>query len=161
MPSASIPSFSAVCGMLKTDALRLRRDRFLIGISAYILAITVLMRWILPCCLSRHSELFCPSSRRRSTILAMVCSPWGQNIEPTHKLPRIGRSQCKDWTRSGLTNSLATRQVTLTYDGGPPGPGSTRRSSRPLAISRSPWARRLDQPRRVSRSPKSLRCPPE
>jgi hypothetical protein len=31
-----------------------------------------------PCCLSRHSELFCPSSRRRSTILAMVCSPWGK-----------------------------------------------------------------------------------
>lgn len=23
-----------------------------------------------------------------------------------------------DWTRSGLTHSLATRQVTLTYDGG-------------------------------------------
>ncbi len=48
MPSDSMPSFRAVCGMLRTDALRLRRDRFLIGISAYILAITVLMRWILP-----------------------------------------------------------------------------------------------------------------
>ena len=48
MLSVSMPSFIAVCGMLRTDALRLRRDRFLIGITAYILAITVLMRWILP-----------------------------------------------------------------------------------------------------------------
>ena len=48
MPSARLPSATAVRGMLRTDALRLRRDRFLIGISAYILAITVLMRWILP-----------------------------------------------------------------------------------------------------------------
>jgi len=43
-----MPSFSAISGMLRADALRLRRDRFLIGISIYILAITFLMRWIIP-----------------------------------------------------------------------------------------------------------------
>ncbi|MEE3368114.1 MAG: hypothetical protein VX346_02095 [Planctomycetota bacterium] len=48
MRPATFPSVTAVGGMLRTDALRLRRDRFLIGISVYILAITVLMRWILP-----------------------------------------------------------------------------------------------------------------
>ena len=48
MLPATLPSVTAVRGMLRTDVLRLRRDQFLIGISAYILAITVLMRWILP-----------------------------------------------------------------------------------------------------------------
>lgn len=48
MPPVTLPSVTAVRGMLRTDALRLRRDRFLIGISTCILAITVLMRWVLP-----------------------------------------------------------------------------------------------------------------
>lgn len=43
-----MPSVIAVRGMLRTDALRLRRDRFLIGMSVYIIAITVVMRWLLP-----------------------------------------------------------------------------------------------------------------
>ena len=43
-----MPSVTAVRGMLRTDTLRLRRDRFLIGISVYILGITVVMRWLLP-----------------------------------------------------------------------------------------------------------------
>jgi fluoroquinolone transport system permease protein len=43
-----MPSVTAVGGMLKTDTLRLLRDRFLVGISLYILAITVAMRWLLP-----------------------------------------------------------------------------------------------------------------
>ncbi len=43
-----MPSAIAVRGMLRTDTLRLRRDRFLIAISVYILAITVVMRWLLP-----------------------------------------------------------------------------------------------------------------
>ena len=43
-----MPSITAVRGMLVTDALRLRRDRFLIGFIAYILAVTVGMRWLLP-----------------------------------------------------------------------------------------------------------------
>jgi fluoroquinolone transport system permease protein len=43
-----MPSMTAIHGMLRTDALRLRRDRFLIGISVYILEITVVMRWLLP-----------------------------------------------------------------------------------------------------------------
>ena len=48
MPSAPMPSGTAIRGMLRTDALRLRRDRFLIGVSVYILGITVVMRWLLP-----------------------------------------------------------------------------------------------------------------
>jgi fluoroquinolone transport system permease protein len=43
-----MPSATAVRGMLRTDTLRLRRDRFLIGVSVYIFAITVGMRWLLP-----------------------------------------------------------------------------------------------------------------
>ena len=43
-----MPSATAVRGMLRTDTLRLRRDRFLIAIAVYILAITVVMRWLLP-----------------------------------------------------------------------------------------------------------------
>jgi len=43
-----MPSATAVRGMLRTDTLRLRRDRFLIGVTVYILAITVVMRWFLP-----------------------------------------------------------------------------------------------------------------
>jgi fluoroquinolone transport system permease protein len=41
-------SRTALIGMLKTDALRLLRDRFLIGISLYILFIFVAMRAFIP-----------------------------------------------------------------------------------------------------------------
>jgi fluoroquinolone transport system permease protein len=34
--------------MLRTDAIRLRRDRFLVAITVYLLGITVVMRWLLP-----------------------------------------------------------------------------------------------------------------
>jgi fluoroquinolone transport system permease protein len=52
--------------MLRTDALRLRRDRFLIGVSVYVIAITVLMRWILP------------------AITAGVATEWGFDLTPYH-----------------------------------------------------------------------------
>lgn len=68
MPSVSMPSFSAVRGMLRADALRLRRDRFLIGISAYILLITVLMRWILP------------------AITTGIATEWQFDLTPYHPL---------------------------------------------------------------------------
>ena len=48
MTSTPMPSATAVRGMLRTDGLRLLRDRFLIGVSVYIVAITVVMRWLLP-----------------------------------------------------------------------------------------------------------------
>jgi fluoroquinolone transport system permease protein len=68
MPTASMPSITAVRGMLRTDALRLRRDRFLIGISIYILAITVVMRWLLP------------------EITTAVASEWEFDLIPYHPL---------------------------------------------------------------------------
>jgi fluoroquinolone transport system permease protein len=43
-----MPSRSAVRGMFRTDARRLLRDRFLIGMAVYIAAIAVVMRWALP-----------------------------------------------------------------------------------------------------------------
>ena len=48
MPSGPWPSLTAIHGMLRTDAIRLRRDRFLIAITVYLLGITVVMRWLLP-----------------------------------------------------------------------------------------------------------------
>lgn len=48
MTSTPVPSATAVGGMLRADGLRLRRDRFLIGVSVYIIAVTVVMRWLLP-----------------------------------------------------------------------------------------------------------------
>ncbi len=38
----------AIGAMLRTDGLRLARDRFLLSVSAYILGLTVAMRWLLP-----------------------------------------------------------------------------------------------------------------
>ena len=43
-----MPSAIAVRGMLKTDVLRMLRDRFLIGISAYIFFVVVVMRAVIP-----------------------------------------------------------------------------------------------------------------
>lgn len=48
MSRAAMPSATAVRGMLRTDAIRLRRDRFLVAITVYLLGITVVMRWLLP-----------------------------------------------------------------------------------------------------------------
>ena len=48
MPSVQTPSATAVRGMLRTDVLRLRRDRFLIGITVYVVVITAVMRWLIP-----------------------------------------------------------------------------------------------------------------
>ncbi len=41
-------STAAVMGMLRTDGLRVRRDRFLLGTAAYIVGISIAMRWALP-----------------------------------------------------------------------------------------------------------------
>jgi fluoroquinolone transport system permease protein len=43
-----MPSAIAVRGMLRTDVLRMLRDRFLIGISAYIFFVVVVMRAVIP-----------------------------------------------------------------------------------------------------------------
>ena len=43
-----MPSMTAVQGMLRTDALRMQRDRFLIGTMFYIIGISVVMRWAIP-----------------------------------------------------------------------------------------------------------------
>ncbi len=42
------PPLSAVVAILRVDGLRLVRDRFLIGTIAYIIGISVAMRWIIP-----------------------------------------------------------------------------------------------------------------
>ncbi len=68
MPSAPMPSGTAIRGMLRTDALRLRRDRFLIGVSVYILGITVVMRWLLP------------------AITTGIASDWDFDLTPYHPL---------------------------------------------------------------------------
>ncbi len=43
-----MPSLAAVKGMLKSDGLRLVRDRFLLGMFVYILGISVAIRLVLP-----------------------------------------------------------------------------------------------------------------
>lgn len=43
-----MPSATAVRGILKTDALRMLRDQFLIGISVYIMFVFILMRALIP-----------------------------------------------------------------------------------------------------------------
>ena len=43
-----MPSAAAVRGILRTDGLRLVRDRFLMGLVVYILAVSVAMRWAIP-----------------------------------------------------------------------------------------------------------------
>ena len=72
-PTAAMPSITAVRGMLRTDALRLRRDRFLIGISIYIVAITVVMRWFL------------------LEITTSVADNWDFNLIPYHSLINQGQ----------------------------------------------------------------------
>lgn len=46
--SLSMPSTTAIRGMLRADILRLLRDRFLIALSIYIFAVTLVMRWFIP-----------------------------------------------------------------------------------------------------------------
>ncbi len=43
-----MPSTAAVLSILRTDGIRLRRDRFLIGMALYIVGISIVMRWALP-----------------------------------------------------------------------------------------------------------------
>lgn len=43
-----MPSRTAVLAILRTDALRFQRDRFLIGMSLYVVAISIAMRWVIP-----------------------------------------------------------------------------------------------------------------
>ena len=43
-----MPSGTAVLAMLRTDGLRVQRDRFLLGMSIYVVAISVAMRWAIP-----------------------------------------------------------------------------------------------------------------
>lgn len=50
-PSAharAVPPAAAVRAILRVDGLRLRRDRFLLGMIAYIVGVSVAMRWIIP-----------------------------------------------------------------------------------------------------------------
>ena len=63
-----MPSATAVRGMLRADTLRLRRDRFLIGITVYLLGIAVLMRWLLP------------------VITTDVAADWDFDLTPYHPL---------------------------------------------------------------------------
>lgn len=44
----SMPSTTAILGMLWVDGLRLARDRFLVGTAIYIIALSIGMRWLLP-----------------------------------------------------------------------------------------------------------------
>ena len=48
MPSAPMPSVTAIRGMLRTDTLRMRRDRFLMSISPIVFAYALGLRWLLP-----------------------------------------------------------------------------------------------------------------
>ena len=41
-------SATAVAGILRADGLRVRRDRFLLGMALYIVAISIALRWALP-----------------------------------------------------------------------------------------------------------------
>lgn len=41
-------TWTAVASSLRMDGLRVLRDRFLVGITAYLVAIAVAMRWVLP-----------------------------------------------------------------------------------------------------------------
>jgi len=41
-------STTAVAGMLRADGLRVRRDRFLLGMALYVVGISVVLRWALP-----------------------------------------------------------------------------------------------------------------
>ena len=68
MSAGPLPSTTAVRGILKTDALRILRDRFLIGITAYILFVFVVMRGVIP------------------WITAGVASAWDFDLTPYHPL---------------------------------------------------------------------------
>lgn len=68
MFSTPVPSTTAVRGMLKTDALRMVRDRFLVGVSAYILFVFVVMRWAIP------------------WITTEVTTAWDFDLTPYHPL---------------------------------------------------------------------------
>jgi len=61
-------SATAGSGMLRTDGLRLARDRFLIGTAVYILGISLAMRWAIP------------------FITAGVARRWGFELSPYHPL---------------------------------------------------------------------------
>jgi fluoroquinolone transport system permease protein len=63
-----MPSTIAVRGMLRTDALRVSRDRFLIGITLYILAVTAAMRWLIP------------------SLTIDIAAEWRFNLTPYHPL---------------------------------------------------------------------------
>lgn len=41
-------SFPALAALLRNDARRLARDRFLVGTAAYIVAVSIALRWVLP-----------------------------------------------------------------------------------------------------------------
>ena len=41
-------SATAVAGILRADGLRVRRDQFLLGMTVYIIGISVALRWLLP-----------------------------------------------------------------------------------------------------------------
>lgn len=43
-----MPTITAVRGMLRTDALRMTRDKFLMGVTAYILFVFLVMRVLIP-----------------------------------------------------------------------------------------------------------------
>lgn len=64
----SLPSTTAVIGMLKADALRIIRDRFLLGVSVYILFVFIVMRWAIP------------------WVTVEVANTWAFDLAPYHPL---------------------------------------------------------------------------
>ena len=68
MSSTSVPSSTALRGILKTDALRMVRDRFLIGISLYILFVFAVMRFVIP------------------LVTEAVAESWDFDLTPYHPL---------------------------------------------------------------------------
>ena len=63
-----MPTFTAARGMLRTDALRMSRDKFLVGMTLYILFVFVVMRVVIP------------------EITAGVASKWDFDLIPYHAL---------------------------------------------------------------------------
>lgn len=61
-------SLTAVRGMLRADLIRVLRDRFLIGVTAYLIVMTVAMRWLLP------------------AITRGIDSKWDFDLTPYHPL---------------------------------------------------------------------------
>lgn len=77
-------SITAVRGMLKTDAMRMLRDRFLVGMTAYILLVFVVMRFALPWATgeiaSRSAFDLTPYHPLLVSYFAVQLAPWVPGI---------------------------------------------------------------------------------